>query len=116
MAATVSSPIKMSTLQLQGDINWAFNDYAQEPGQIGTKHRTPADSSKGLEIVLKMRLIAVGGGKQKRRGGIKMGLNYRVPGAGTSCLNGNSQLSYIFCMFRKASDGSKLQLLTGHSL
>lgn len=65
MAATVSSPIKMSTLQLQADINWAFNDYAQEPGQIRTKHRTPADSCKGLEIVLKMRLIAVGG---RRRG------------------------------------------------
>lgn len=65
MAATVSSPIKMSTLQLQGDINWAFNDYAQEPGQIGTKHRTPADSSKGLEIVLKMRLIAVGGRRRR---------------------------------------------------
>lgn len=65
MAATVSSPIKMSTLQLHGDINWAFNDYAQEPGQIGTKHRTPADSCKGLEIVLKMRLIAIGGRRRR---------------------------------------------------
>lgn len=37
MAVTVSSPIKMSTLQLKGDINWALNDYAEEPSQIGTK-------------------------------------------------------------------------------
>lgn len=66
MVATVSSPIKMSTLQLRRDINWAFNDYAQEPGQIRTKQTTAADSRNGLEIVLKMRLIAVG--RRKRRG------------------------------------------------
>lgn len=29
MVVTVSSPIKMSTLQLKGDINWALNDYAR---------------------------------------------------------------------------------------
>lgn len=59
MAVTVSSPIKMSTLQLKGDINWALNDYAEEPSQIGTKQGTRSDSSRGLEIGLKMRLIAV---------------------------------------------------------
>lgn len=59
MAVTVSFPIKMSTLQLKGDINWALNDYAEEPSQIGTKQGTHSDSSRGLEIGLKMRLIAV---------------------------------------------------------
>lgn len=64
---TVSSPIKMSTLQLKGDINWTFNDYAQEPSQIGTKQGTLPDFRSGVEIVLKMRLIAVErGGKKKR--------------------------------------------------
>lgn len=66
-AVTVSSPIKMSTLQLKGDINWTFNDYAQEPSQIGTKQGTLPDFRSGVEIVLKMRLIAVErGGKKKR--------------------------------------------------
>lgn len=60
---TVSSPIKMSTLQLKGDINWALNDYAEEPSQIGTKQWNHFDSGRGLEIGLKMRLIAVGEGK-----------------------------------------------------
>lgn len=59
MAVTVNSPIKMSTLQLKGDINWALNDYAEEPSQIGTKQGNRSDSSRGLEIGLKMRLIAV---------------------------------------------------------
>ena len=59
MAATVSSPIKMSTLQLKGDINWALNDYAEEPRQIGTKQTTRSDSRSGAAIGLKMRLIAV---------------------------------------------------------
>lgn len=59
MAATVSSPIKMSTLQLKGDINWALNDYAEEPSQIRTKQGTRSDSRSGVEIGLKMRLIAV---------------------------------------------------------
>ena len=59
MAATVSSPIKMSTLQLKGDINWVLNDYAEEPSQIRTKQGSDSDSRRGLEIGLKMRLIAV---------------------------------------------------------
>lgn len=65
MAVTVSSPIKMSTLQLKGDINWTFNDYAQEPSQIGTKQGTLPDFRSGVEIVLKMRLIAVERRKKK---------------------------------------------------
>ena len=69
MAVTVSSPIKMSTLQLKGDINWALNDYAEEPSQIGTKQGTRSDSSRGLEIGLKMRLIAV----YKKKEGKKCG-------------------------------------------
>lgn len=71
MAVTVSSPIKMSTLQLKGDINWALNDYAEEPSQIGTKQGTSSDSSRGLKIGLKMRLIAVW--KKKRRGELRWG-------------------------------------------
>lgn len=63
----------MSTLQLKGDINWTFNDYAQEPSQIGTKQGTLPDFRSGVEIVLKMRLIAVErrGKKKKNRGSIK---------------------------------------------
>lgn len=59
MAATVSSPIKMSTLQLKGDINWAFNDYAEEPSQRETKQETRSDFRSGMEIGPKIRLIAV---------------------------------------------------------
>lgn len=70
MAVTVSSPIKMSTLQLKGDINWALNDYAEEPSQIGTKQGTSSDSSRGLKIGLKMRLIAV---QKKKKGKIWWG-------------------------------------------
>ena len=92
MAVTVSSPIKMSTLQLKGDINWALNDYAEEPSQIGTKQGTSSDSSRGLKIGLKMRLIAVCGGEKRNavRGRGEKGWNYRVQRARSAYTNDNS--------------------------
>lgn len=79
MAVTVSFPIKMSTLQLKGDINWTLNDYAEELSQIGTKQGTRSDSSRGLEIGLKMRLIAIKKKKKKRK---RQGKKSAVRGTG----------------------------------
>lgn len=77
MDATVSSPIKMSTLQLKGDINWAFNDYAQEPSQRGTKQGTHSDFRSGVEIGQKneMNCCLEEEKKEERgRGGEKVGI------------------------------------------
>lgn len=98
MAVTVSSPIKMSTLQLKGDINWALNDYAEEPSQIGTKQGTSSDFSRGLKIGLKMRLIAVWekkGGRNAVRGRGERGWNYRVQRARIAYTNDISMNYFI---------------------